>query len=81
MMDRNEAGPSKRKYDTTNIPDEYEVNVPDERAKNTFVFTERIRSWGPLSREGMIGGKRKREKGKWHRRCVDTSLLLSVGVG
>ncbi len=70
-----EAGPSKRKYDTTNIPDEYEVYVPDERAKNTYVFTEKIRAWGPMNRGGMIGGKRKREKGELFSLRADRALL------
>ena len=47
------AGPSrKRTYDTSGIPDEYSVNVPAERAKNTFVFTQRPVSHG---REGVKG--------------------------
>lgn len=73
------AGPSQRKYDTTNIPDEYEVYVPDERAKNTYVFTERIRAWGPMSRGGVIGGgKKRREKGKCYL-AQDERLVNSKG--
>lgn len=58
------AGPSRNKrkfgsYDTSNIPNEYEMYVPEERAKNTFVFSERVRSFG-----GMDGGKGRREKGE-----------------
>ncbi|RSH91542.1 hypothetical protein EHS25_009841 [Saitozyma podzolica] len=65
-----EAGPSRRhvplKYDTTGIPDEYEVNVPVERARNTWVFSERVRTWaemgGGSNRAAQATGKRKREK-------------------
>lgn len=54
------ARPGKRrKYDTRGIPDEYEVLVPIERAKNTFVFQETIRDWGL----GQDGKKRKKERG------------------
>ncbi|WVF67388.1 hypothetical protein IAT40_002144 [Kwoniella sp. CBS 6097] len=35
-------------YDTSGIPDEYTVHVPDERAKNTYVFTEKKRVYGSL---------------------------------
>ena len=62
MNDVNVAGPSKRTYDTSNIPDEYEVNVPDERARNSYVFTEKKRAWGAVGRGGETIGKRKREK-------------------
>jgi len=65
MNGRNEAGPSKRKYDTTGIPDEYEVYVPIERAKNTYVFTERTRHWGPIGGAvAAMTGRKKREKGE-----------------
>jgi transcription initiation factor TFIIF subunit beta len=54
------ARPSKRrKYDTRGIPDEYEVQVPSERAKNTFVFQETKRDWGL----GQDGKKRTKERG------------------
>jgi transcription initiation factor TFIIF subunit beta len=65
-----ETGSSRRKplmYDTNGIPDEYEVNVPVDRARNTWVFNERVRTWAEMgggpSREGQAIGKRKREKG------------------
>jgi transcription initiation factor TFIIF subunit beta len=79
----NEAGPSRRhvplKYDTTGIPDEYEVNVPVERARNTWMFSERVRTWaemgGGSSRAAQATGKRKREKGGW---VVSTACRAGV---
>ena len=66
-MEDQKPGPSRLykrpRYDTTNIPDEYEVHVPEERAKNAFVFTEKTRSWGPLGGVNSIG-KRQRDKGE-----------------
>lgn len=52
----------RRKYDTRGIPDEYEVQVPKDRAKNTFVFQEKVRDWGI----GQDGRKRKKERGEWY---------------
>ncbi|WVQ94984.1 hypothetical protein IAU59_002076 [Kwoniella sp. CBS 9459] len=40
------SAPKRHSYDTSGIPDEYTVHVPDERAKNTFVFTEKKRVYG-----------------------------------
>jgi hypothetical protein len=50
----------RRKYDTRGIPDEYEVQVPNNRAKNTFVFQEKKRDWAL----GQDGKKRRQELGK-----------------
>ncbi|WWC92024.1 uncharacterized protein L201_006978 [Kwoniella dendrophila CBS 6074] len=36
----------KSRYDTSGIPDEYIVNVPEERAKNLYVFTEKKKIYG-----------------------------------
>ncbi|KAL7423874.1 hypothetical protein Q5752_001459 [Cryptotrichosporon argae] len=48
-------------YDTHGIPDEYEVTMPAERVRNTYVFTERERTWvGGRGESGLA--KRKREK-------------------
>ena len=59
------AGPSRRpRYDTSAIPSEYEVNVPEDRAKNTFVFSEEVRKWGPVPKEGVDAGKRKKQRGQ-----------------
>ena len=46
--------------DATNIPDHFIVDVPPDRARNTFIFSEKKRTWG-----GSDGPphKRKREKG------------------
>jgi transcription initiation factor TFIIF subunit beta len=59
-----EAEPSRpakrRKYDARGIPDEYEVQVPHDRAKNTFIFQETKRDWGL----GQDGKTRKNVKGK-----------------
>ncbi|WVQ66793.1 uncharacterized protein L199_004984 [Kwoniella botswanensis] len=59
-------------YDTSGIPDEYRVNVPEERARNLYVFTEKKRVYGKGStsvampeggdNEGNEGGRRKRHK-------------------
>jgi transcription initiation factor TFIIF subunit beta len=49
----------RRKYDTRGIPDEYEVQVPKDRAKNTFVFQETMRDWGL----GQDGKTRKNMRG------------------
>ncbi|WVW86479.1 hypothetical protein I302_108527 [Kwoniella bestiolae CBS 10118] len=64
-------------YDTSGIPDEYKVNVPEERARNLYVFTEKKRVYGKDSTsvampegagegeaEGVsaVGGRRKRHK-------------------
>jgi transcription initiation factor TFIIF subunit beta len=60
----NQAGPSRppkrRKYDTRGIPDEYEVQVPNDRAKNTFVFQETKRDWTL----GQDGKTRKNVRGR-----------------
>ncbi|WVR09689.1 hypothetical protein IAU60_006764 [Kwoniella sp. DSM 27419] len=66
----------RARYDTSGIPDEYTVHVPDDRAKNTFVFTEKKRVYGAGNAEGedlgeaevettgtaATGFKRKRQK-------------------
>ncbi|WWD03842.1 hypothetical protein V865_001898 [Kwoniella europaea PYCC6329] len=58
-------------YDTSGIPDEYRVNVPEERARNLYVFTEKKRVYGKGSTSvampeggdaGNEGGRRKRHK-------------------
>lgn len=71
-----EAGPSSGadpmarrppiRYDTSGIPDEYDVDVPIERAKNLWVFSERVRTWAEMgtSRDGAMK-KRKRENGQF----------------
>lgn len=53
------------RYDTSGIPDEYDVDVPAERAKNLWVFSERVRTWAEMgsSRDGALK-KRKRENGE-----------------
>ncbi|ORX40490.1 transcription initiation factor IIF, beta subunit-domain-containing protein [Kockovaella imperatae] len=62
-MNGNRAGPSRRpRYDTSSIPDQYEVNVPEERAKNTFVFTERVRKWGPIAKGMTDQGNKKKQR-------------------
>jgi hypothetical protein len=61
----------KPAYDTSDLPEAYTVDIPLEsetskvhaKPKNTFVFTEKERSWGIT--EGLSLGKRKREKGGW----------------
>ncbi|WWC64894.1 uncharacterized protein I303_107508 [Kwoniella dejecticola CBS 10117] len=37
---------SRSSYDISGIPDEYTVNVPDERAKNLYVFSEKKKIYG-----------------------------------
>ena len=62
------AGPSRKKprYDTSGVPDEYSVHIPADRSKNTFVFTERPRIYGPGTPNPGVDqfGRKKREKGK-----------------
>ncbi|WRT69936.1 uncharacterized protein IL334_006927 [Kwoniella shivajii] len=60
------------RYDISVIPDEYNVNVPEERAKNLYVFTEKKKVYGPSTTSGTaegddvpkVGGKRKRDKAR-----------------
>ena len=61
----------RRKYDTRGIPDEYEVQVPNNRAKNTFVFQEKKRDWAL----GQDGKKRRKELGRPY--LLDTSAICS----
>ncbi|WWC72301.1 uncharacterized protein I206_106263 [Kwoniella pini CBS 10737] len=41
-----EALKSKSQYDISGIPDEYTVNVPEERARNLYVFSEKKKVYG-----------------------------------
>lgn len=80
--------PMKRaRYDTHNIPDEYEFMMPPEQVKNTYVFSEVERRWTGFvggsgvvvkaesgSSGGVTFGKRKREKGA----CIPRSDLNMV---
>lgn len=67
------AGPSNHSfhasgstgYDVTGLPAIYSLNVPEERAKNTWVFSETKREVSGLRFDGTMIGKRKREKGKF----------------
>lgn len=57
--------PNKRaRLNVEGIPDEYEVVMPSERAKNTYVFTEHERTWVAAPGEESSSAKRKREKGE-----------------
>ena len=68
----NQVRPGKRrKYDTRGIPDEYEVQVPNNRAKNTFVFQEKKRDWAL----GQDGRKRRKERGE-----SQAALSLQQGI-
>ncbi|OCF31607.1 hypothetical protein I316_06806 [Kwoniella heveanensis BCC8398] len=60
--------PKQSSYDTSGIPDEYTVHVPDERAKNTFVFTEKKRVYGSYrdtaeGEDGEGGGENDQGEG------------------
>lgn len=59
-------GERKRKrLDVSGIPDEYEVVLPSHTVKNTYVFTEHIRTWVSQPGEEHSAAKRKRQKGVW----------------
>ncbi|KAK4689453.1 transcription initiation factor TFIIF subunit beta, partial [Tremellales sp. Uapishka_1] len=51
---------SKRKYDTSGIPEEYEIYMPPEGPRNTYIFSEKERTWGRLF--GPNGKKKKTQK-------------------
>lgn len=55
-------------YDTTFLPAMFEMNIPTERSKNTYVMKERKRE-SVVVRDGALG-KRKREKGEFSSVCV-----------
>lgn len=56
--------PAKRtKLDTNGIPDEFQVILNTERVKNTFIFTEKERTWVAQGGGESSSAKRKREKG------------------
>ena len=50
-------------YDTTYLPGMFELTIPVERSKNTYVFKESKRD-SVAVRDGALG-KRKREKGAY----------------
>ncbi|WVQ81721.1 hypothetical protein IAT38_003846 [Cryptococcus sp. DSM 104549] len=66
--DEQKAAAKRARYDTQGLPDEYSVHVPEERSKNTFVFSETKRTYVQGQGSGGQGvprdawGKRKREK-------------------
>lgn len=66
--------PNKRaKLNTEGIPDEYEVVMPSERVKNTYIFSEAERVW--VAKPGESSGpsqRRKHQKGECGR-AADTS--------
>ena len=80
------AGPSRRpRYDTSVIPDEYEVHVPADRAKNTYIFSENVRTWGPMSRASGEGSQKKKQKGECDRAsatafCHHFELILAFSA-
>ncbi|ORY22382.1 transcription initiation factor IIF, beta subunit-domain-containing protein [Naematelia encephala] len=49
-------------YDVRALPDEYNLHVPEERAKNTFAFREDVRTWGPAGGNFAGPSRRRREK-------------------
>lgn len=59
-----EPANKRARLNVEGIPDEYEVFMPSERAKNTYVFTEHERTWVAAPGEESSSAKRKREKGK-----------------
>lgn len=62
--DENEGPANKRaRLNAEGIPDEYEVVMPSERAKNTYIFTENQRTWVATPGQESSAAKRKREKG------------------
>ncbi|CAK9787439.1 Rap30/74 interaction domain-containing protein [Cutaneotrichosporon oleaginosum] len=55
--------PTKRaKLNTEGIPDEYEVVMPSERVKNTFIFSENERVWVAQPGSGEDSQRRKHQK-------------------
>ena len=53
-------------YNPEEVPEVYDVTVPGERAKNTFVFTEKRRTWGPMVQGVSDLGKIQKQKGETH---------------
>ena len=57
----------RARLDVQGIPDEYEVVLPPSHTvKNTFVFSEKERTWVAQPGEESSSARRKREKGEYH---------------
>ncbi|KAL1407382.1 hypothetical protein Q8F55_006804 [Vanrija albida] len=54
--------PKRAGLDTNGIPDEYEVILNSEHPKNTYIFTEKKRTWVAQGGGESSSTKRKREK-------------------
>ncbi|KAK6909216.1 hypothetical protein I203_103233 [Kwoniella mangroviensis CBS 8507] len=67
-------------YDTSGIPDEYRVNVPEERARNLYVFTEKKRVYGKGSTSVAMpeGGDEVNEGGRRKRHKAQPKLVAKV---
>jgi hypothetical protein len=63
LVDISEGANDRRgRMDTTELPLLYDVTLPLAQSKNTWLFKEKIRTWGPWG--GGAAGKRKREEGE-----------------
>lgn len=63
LVDLSEEGRNNRgRLDTTDLPLLYNVFLPPAQSTNTWLFKEKIRTWGPIGGQGQ-GAKRKREEG------------------
>jgi hypothetical protein len=59
-----EPANKRAKLNTEGIPDEYEVVMPTERVKNTFIFSENERVWVAKAGSGEDSQRRKHQKGE-----------------
>lgn len=62
--DDKEPANKRAKLNTEGIPDEYEVVMPTERVKNTFIFSENERVWVAKAGSGEDSQRRKHQKGE-----------------
>ncbi|TXT13090.1 hypothetical protein VHUM_01491 [Vanrija humicola] len=62
VEEETEEDTKRTKLDTNGIPDEFQVILNAERVKNTFIFTEKERTWVAQGGGESSSTKRKREK-------------------
>ncbi|WVN88561.1 uncharacterized protein L203_103772 [Cryptococcus depauperatus CBS 7841] len=68
----------KAKYDTQDIPDEFSVHIPEERSRNTFLFSEVKKLYDKGNESGQAGSVPRDAWGKRRRDKANPKLLARV---